>query len=364
MSRIKIRYLIQKGNCYYWQPSTRLRTLGWESLELGTNRRAAIDKAEEQNRILDAWRKGDAATPEKSPGEYTMNDLATAYLESPRFKKRAANTQKDYKYKISLIKAWAGNVPVEAITRGNVHNFYEALCAKKGLRMGHAVIAILRLLLQYAVDAGKIRINPAARPKTETPDSRDIVWTPQEQNHMVKTADNMQKKAIGTAIICGACLGQREADILSLDWNKYSHGFFRLKQQKTDRWIEVPAHKTLKERLAGLIPEVGGLIVKADSYGGKMKQSYFSHEFQKVRDEAAKTMPSCARLKFLDLRRTAVVRMAEAGCTEAEISSVTGHKIETCRQILETYLPRTSRMAKNAINKVEAIEETAWADRF
>lgn len=358
----KTRYLIQKGSCYYWQPSTRLRALGWESVELGTNRRAAIDKAEEQNEILDAWRKGDAATPDKRPGEYTVNDLAAAYLESPRFQKRSDSTKKDYRYKISLIREWSGTVPVEAITRGNVHNYYEALCAKKGLRMGHAVIAVLRLLLQYAVDAGKIRINPASRPKTETPDSRDVIWTQQEQNHMVKTADKMEKYAFGTAIICGACLGQREADILSLNWNKYIKGFFRLKQQKTDRWIEVPAHKILKERLASLVPEVGGLIIKADLAGRKMKQSYFSHEFQKIRGEAAKTMPSCARLKFLDLRRTAVVRMAEAGCTEAEISAVTGHKIETCRQILETYLPRTSRMAKNAINKVEAVEESALAN--
>ena len=45
--------------------------------------------------------------------------------------------------------------------------------------------------------------------------------------------------------------------------------------------------------------------------------------------------------------------MGEAGCTESQIAAVTGHKIDTCRRILETYLPRTDKMADEAINKLE-----------
>jgi hypothetical protein len=41
--------------------------------------------------------------------------------------------------------------------------------------------------------------------------------------------------------------------------------------------------------------------------------------------------------------------MGEAGCTEAQIAAVSGHSIEGTRQILETYLPRTSKMASRAI---------------
>ena len=54
-----------------------------------------------------------------------------------------------------------------------------------------------------------------------------------------------------------------------------------------------------------------------------------------------------------DLRRTAVVRLAEAGCTVPEVSSITGHTIEQTQKILETYLPRTFEMARNAIDKWE-----------
>ncbi len=60
-----------------------------------------------------------------------------------------------------------------------------------------------------------------------------------------------------------------------------------------------------------------------------------------------------ADLWFLDLRRTMVVWLAEAGSTEAEVAAITGHLIDRVRTILETYLPRTGTMAASAISKLE-----------
>lgn len=81
-------------------------------------------------------------------------------------------------------------------------------------------------------------------------------------------------------------------------------------------------------------------------------QDAFTHRFDEVRKEVCKKIPEASRCKFMDLRRTAIVRLAEANCTEAQISAVSGHKIDTCRRILETYLPRNSQMAKAAITKL------------
>jgi len=54
-------------------------------------------------------------------------------------------------------------------------------------------------------------------------------------------------------------------------------------------------------------------------------------------------------LQFRDLRRTAAVRLAEAGCTVPEIAAITGHTIDTTARILEAYLPRNFTMARAAI---------------
>ncbi len=57
------------------------------------------------------------------------------------------------------------------------------------------------------------------------------------------------------------------------------------------------------------------------------------------------------QLPARDLRRTAIVLMGEAGATEAQIAAVPGHSIESTRQILEAYLPRTLKMAREDIEK-------------
>jgi hypothetical protein len=45
--------------------------------------------------------------------------------------------------------------------------------------------------------------------------------------------------------------------------------------------------------------------------------------------------------------------LAEAGCTELEIASITGHSYAQVHRILEVYLPRTRALADAAIMKLE-----------
>jgi integrase len=58
---------------------------------------------------------------------------------------------------------------------------------------------------------------------------------------------------------------------------------------------------------------------------------------------------------FNDLRGTAVTRLALAGCTEAEIATITGHTLRDVRSILDAnYLHRDPALAEAAIRKLEA----------
>lgn len=83
--------------------------------------------------------------------------------------------------------------------------------------------------------------------------------------------------------------------------------------------------------------------------GQPYKKDNFAHLFSDIAKGAEVTDK-----QFRDLRRTAAVRLAEAGCTTEEVVAVTGHKIESGSNILETYLPRNAAMAANAIDKLES----------
>ena len=57
---------------------------------------------------------------------------------------------------------------------------------------------------------------------------------------------------------------------------------------------------------------------------------------------------------FHDLRGTAVTRLALAGCTEAEIATITGHSLRDVRTILDSnYLSRDPALGESAIRKLE-----------
>jgi ribosomal protein S16 len=46
-----------------------------------------------------------------------------------------------------------------------------------------------------------------------------------------------------------------------------------------------------------------------------------------------------------DLRRTGIVRLAEAGATTPQIAAISEHGIDYCQRIIGTYLPRRTEVA-------------------
>ena len=79
---------------------------------------------------------------------------------------------------------------------------------------------------------------------------------------------------------------------------------------------------------------------------------------------ASRTATLASKVKdqtFHDLRGTAVVMLARAGCTEAEIYAITGHKPSDIQTILTArYLPRDGEVAANAIAKLNAYPARPW----
>jgi integrase len=64
-----------------------------------------------------------------------------------------------------------------------------------------------------------------------------------------------------------------------------------------------------------------------------------------------------ADVTFHDLRGTAVTRLAAAGCSVAEIASLTGHSLRDAEAILDAhYLGGRQQLAETAMTKLEKKE--------
>lgn len=392
MAIVKIPGLRVKTNAdgsvrHYWEPSATLRRQGWAALTLDADPTRAWAQAEARNREVEEWRAGQRCQPAAGGTDRrrTWPALVAAYQASDRWRDLRPRTQAEYAKHLTVLERWAADTPVAAITRGNVQKLYAALRAPRQpdenerLAWAHAVVRTLRLVLQYAVDHDDwpLALNPATKPDIKTPPPRQQVWPDHVFAPFEAAAVRLGRRSIADAVLCAALLGQRQADILALRWSAYRDGRLHVQQAKTGQWVAVRPIRELARRIAELqdtnrqraAPHLHILIDEGNEQ--PWNASSFGHWFARVRAEAiapGSQLPTTLRamadgvapcpdlkgLEFRDLRRTAVVWLGEAGCELHQIAAISGHRIESCKDILEVYLPRSVAMADAAIEQLEA----------
>ena len=130
-----------------------------------------------------------------------------------------------------------------------------------------------------------------------------------------------------------------------MTWPQYSGSAIRLRQQKTGALLDIPTHPVLRDHLDGIARSPTTLTIVAHR-GRSMHYDTFNEHFRHIAERAG--IDAQAR----DLRRTAMLRMAEAGATVPQIASVSGHSIDATQRILETYLPKNRALAEIAITRL------------
>ena len=174
------------------------------------------------------------------------------------------------------------------------------------------MLRVLRLLLAFAVDEGEIERNPAEKMRLKVSAPRDQVWTPEQIEAFVTAANANGRASIGLAVLLGAGLGQREGDVLRLGWTQYDGASVRLRQRKTGKLIAVPAIADLRQALDAA-PRRRHRRGERDH-----RQALHRRQLHAPVPRDRRRGGAAGDLQFRDLRRTAVVFLAEAGCSVPE----------------------------------------------
>ncbi len=390
--KLRVRHLVIKPGRngaarHYWQPSALLRKAGWQPVNLGPNLDVAIRQAQGWNERVALWREGSPgvgpagkAAVKRQQAKYarkeTLRELIQAFRQD-RWDHLAPNTRKQYAHALTMIDTWAGDQPVGYITADRCRVLLQLLAKPAArnqperLHRAAGVGRVLRTLLGWAVDHERATVNPMDRVTIREPKARHHLWPDHCIDAMVAMADARGLPSIGDAILLAADTGQRESDLLAfrrMPRRADGRRWMRLQQGKTGVWIDIPFTARLDARIDQAearhakrkIASVRLLVRETD--GQPWPQEAFIRAVAEVRTAAIagsqqhqlEPCPEMAGLQFRDLRRTIIVRLAEAGVDLPGIAAISGHKIELCKKILETYLPRTSKMAAAAIEKLEA----------
>jgi integrase len=199
-------------------------------------------------------------------------------------------------------------------------------------------------VISWAFNRGLVTSNPCERGGRLYRGSRaDKIWTADDEALFIARAP----QHLHLPMILALWTGQRQGDLLRLPWSAYDGTRIRLRQSKTGARVVIPVGAPLKAALDAAPKRSTLILVSTDNK--PWTEDGFRSSWRKACAAAG-----IVGLTFHDLRGTAVTRLALAGCTEAEIAAITGHRLRDVAAILDAhYLHRDPALAESAIRKLE-----------
>lgn len=281
------------------------------------------------------------------PPAGALLSILQGFQASTDFTDLAPRTRTDYVRQVKAIEREFGDFPLSALadrrTRGVFLDWRDKLAARSRRQADYAWQVLARSL-SWAKGRGLIAVNPCERGGRLYGGSRaEKVWTADDEAAFSRAASGQLRLALTLAL----WTGQRQGDLLRLPWSAYDGKTIRLRQGKTGRRVVIPVGAPLKVALDATPRRSTVVLTNGD--GVPWTADGFRSSWAKACGKAGVT-----GVTFNDLRGTAVTRLALAGCTEAEIATITGHSLRDVRSILDAhYLHRDPALAESAIRKLE-----------
>lgn len=276
----------------------------------------------------------------------TLHSVIDRYQKSQTYVALADRTKRDYDKALLKICTRYGTYPLEVIDDPKIRiRFLEWRdeMAKASPRQADAVIAVLRVLLEWARDRGLLTHNHITRPKkVYKADRADKLWLPPDIEAMRAIASPEIRLAFELAL----ATGQRKGFLLALTWADYDGQRIRRRQAKSKRQVDMPITRALKAILDAQPRDAKTILTRNGKPWGSVN---FDHRWREAVIAAGRD-----GLHFHDLRGTACTMLAQAGATHSEIAAILGWRASTVARMLDVYQSMTASLSDSAIAKLEA----------
>lgn len=151
------------------------------------------------------------------------------------------------------------------------------------------------------------------------------------------------------ALALGLYTAQRRGDVVRMGRQHIRNGELMVRQGKTNAALLIPVLPELQAIIDGT--PTGHLTLLVTKTGKSYGANDFSEQFRKWCDDAG-LPPECS---FHGLRKAALTRLADAGCTAHQIAAISGHK--TLKEV-ERYTKAADqrRLAREAMARTMVAE--------
>ena len=289
---------------------------------------------------------------------YSVRDVVVEYWGSDAFRKLGSASQKDYYDCLRVINDDVGSMSMKRLSVSLMQQCY-IVWLKRGIYRANKIAAIMSILIN---SSKKHRIsieNPMPLlEKTPNP-QRTVMWEPEQVNQFLTTAYSEWKwRSIGLIVQRAYEWGQRVGDMRMLTWAAINFDKKRcdLVQSKRGAEVHLPISDTLMHVLKQQHETFGFQVlvtpqVQPSDGSYKPYTKEMLHVYVNAVLEAAE-LPSY--LTAMDMRRTAITEMVEAGVDITQIKQVSGH---TNINSLTPYIKHTYTGASEALAQRQAFKE-------
>ena len=302
-----------------------------------TNERLPDDEFKRVQRVLHINATLDGQRSGAIPG--SIGDLIGRYKASPEFKGLAAATRRSYMSQIKVLEDGFADECITEIDTAWLYTLRDYLSDTP--RTANLMLSVLSILLNFAIARGLCQSNPVRNVKRLRKGKSYERWPEPALEKLRAGANARMVWAVELAIYTG----QRQGDVLAMQWRHLKDGLIEVAQEKTKERLSIPIHQDLAAVLDA-IPRVGTNIVHREN-----GQSYTADGFRSIFQRDMKRL-GLIGLQFHGLRHTAASLLAEAGCSEREIMAITGHRTAS----MVSHYTRGAdqeRLAKAAIVKLK-----------
>jgi integrase len=247
----------------------------------------------------------------------TVNAAVAAFYKSHRFTKNQWITQRTDRNILEAFRIKHGDKRIALLEQRHI----EAMLAEKEGKPAaqRNLLRVLRVLLRFAVDQKSRRDNPALGVKLD-PIKTDGYhsWTEEELRQYEARHPIGSKARLALALLLYTAT--RRADVVALGPPnmRASRLLFTYSKNGTD--MNIPVALPLAEIIAAT-PMIGVKTFLVTEFGKPFTPAGFGNWFRNRCNEAG--LPNCSAH---GMRKAFLRRMAEAGCSEDYIASISGHK--------------------------------------
>jgi integrase len=289
-----------------------------------------------------------------------VSQLVEFYLDSDRFRRLKGKTQKEYDThlqralatRVSHLNKTIGAIQISNLRLSHLREAYD-VWLQTGIRNANYRAASMSAALSYAVECDLLEYNPIHGLRKQSTKPRRVRWEREQVVAFLDTAySDFKWRSIGLIVHMAYEWAQRVGDMRTLTWDSLDLDAQRvdLTQSKRNAEVHLPISDGLTEMLKQQKHDFGFQQYVAPKPNPSCG-AYVPYTIDLI-DNALNDVKLAAglpkHLTAMDLRRTAITEMAEAGVDVVGIRQVTGH---ANLQSVTPYLVNTYSGASAALAK-------------